>query len=167
MVKDCYIESEGRVRSRRTRTQPQEILGNALRQDCGPGSGLCIRIGGLGSHMRQNDRYIIINTPDTNKKEIGCNFKNCSRISFCFTQKKPTSKNPSWVGPLYPRAESNRNRQNRNLKFYPLNYGGETECKYINFHEKENLQAKLIFRYCPLHHLSSQPKYSLCQQSAS
>ena len=25
---------------------------------------------------------------------------------------------------LYPRAESNRNRQNRNLKFYPLNYGG-------------------------------------------
>ncbi len=24
----------------------------------------------------------------------------------------------------YPRAESNRNRQNRNLKFYPLNYGG-------------------------------------------
>ena len=25
---------------------------------------------------------------------------------------------------LYPCAESNRNRQNRNLKFYPLNYGG-------------------------------------------
>ena len=25
---------------------------------------------------------------------------------------------------MYPRAESNRNRQNRNLKFYPLNYGG-------------------------------------------
>ena len=50
--------------------------------------------------MRQNDRYIIIiNTPDTNKKEIGCNFKNCSRISFCITQKKPTSKNSFWVGP--------------------------------------------------------------------
>ena len=52
--------------------------------------------------MRQNDRYIIINTLDTNKikkkKEIGCNFKNCSRISFCITQKKPTSKNPFWVG---------------------------------------------------------------------
>ena len=29
--------------------------------------------------------------------------------------------NISW----YPRAESNRNRQNRNLKFYPLNYGGK------------------------------------------
>ena len=25
---------------------------------------------------------------------------------------------------LYPYAESNRNRQNRNLKFYPLNYRG-------------------------------------------
>jgi len=49
--------------------------------------------------MRQNDRYII-NSPDTNKKEIGCNFKNCSRISFCITQKKPTSKNPFWVGLL-------------------------------------------------------------------
>ncbi len=24
----------------------------------------------------------------------------------------------------YPHAESNRNRQNRNLKFYPLNYRG-------------------------------------------
>ena len=25
----------------------------------------------------------------------------------------------------YPRAESNRNRKNRNLEFYPLNYGGK------------------------------------------
>ena len=25
---------------------------------------------------------------------------------------------------LYPRSESNRDRQNRNLKFYPLNYRG-------------------------------------------
>ena len=25
---------------------------------------------------------------------------------------------------LYPHAESNRNRQNRNLLFYPLNYRG-------------------------------------------
>ena len=25
----------------------------------------------------------------------------------------------------YPHAESNRNRQNRNLKFYPLNYRGQ------------------------------------------
>ena len=34
----------------------------------------------------------------------------------------------------YPRAESNRNRQNRNLKFYPLNYGGrECDCKDIVF----------------------------------
>lgn len=29
----------------------------------------------------------------------------------------------------YPRAESNRNRQNRNLKFYPLNYGGNEVAK--------------------------------------
>ena len=46
-------ESESRVRSRRTRTQPQEILGNALRQDCGSESGLCYCIGGLDCHMRQ------------------------------------------------------------------------------------------------------------------
>ena len=26
----------------------------------------------------------------------------------------------------YPRAESNRNRRNRNPKFYPLNYGGNS-----------------------------------------
>ena len=30
----------------------------------------------------------------------------------------------------YPRAESNRNLQNRNLKFYPLNYGGKTTQRY-------------------------------------
>ena len=37
---------------------------------------------------------------------------------------------PLW----YPRAESNRNRQNRNLKFYPLNYGGGVcDCKDIVF----------------------------------
>ena len=36
---------------------------------------------------------------------------------------------------LYPRAESNRNRQNRNLKFYPLNYGGlKGRAKLRNFY---------------------------------
>ena len=84
-------ESEGRVRSRRARSQSQEILGNALRQDCGLESGFRICIGGLGSLMRQNDRYIII-TPDTIKKDIGCNIKNCSRISFCITQKSRPQK---------------------------------------------------------------------------
>lgn len=38
----------------------------------------------------------------------------------------------------YPRAESNRNRQNRNLKFYPLNYGGNGVAKirifWLNCH---------------------------------
>ena len=34
---------------------------------------------------------------------------------------------------LYPRAESNRNRQNRNLKFYPLNYGGRCRTAKILF----------------------------------
>lgn len=36
---------------------------------------------------------------------------------------------------LYPRAESNRNRQNRNLKFYPLNYGGFKNfgCEFSHF----------------------------------
>lgn len=33
---------------------------------------------------------------------------------------------------LYPRADSNRNRQNRNLKSYPLDYGGMS-CKFIYF----------------------------------
>ena len=33
----------------------------------------------------------------------------------------------------YPRAESNRNRQNRNLKFYPLNYGGRFVTAKILF----------------------------------
>ena len=34
----------------------------------------------------------------------------------------------------YPHAESNRNRQNRNLKFYPLNYRGAVSgCKYSKF----------------------------------
>ncbi len=32
----------------------------------------------------------------------------------------------------YPCAESNRNLQNRNLKFYPLNYGGRY-YKYSHF----------------------------------
>ena len=44
---------------------------------------------------------------------------------------------------MYPRGESNPNRQNRNLKFYPLNYGGETDCKYNKFRKKQN-----YFRIC-------------------
>ena len=33
---------------------------------------------------------------------------------------------------MYPRSESNRDRQNRNLKFYPLNYRGIPvwDCKF-------------------------------------
>lgn len=34
---------------------------------------------------------------------------------------------------LYPHAESNRNRQNRNLKFYPLNYRGVIYAKIAIF----------------------------------
>ena len=34
---------------------------------------------------------------------------------------------------LYPHAESNRNRQNRNLKFYPLNYRGVIHAKIAIF----------------------------------
>ena len=39
----------------------------------------------------------------------------------------------------YPHAESNRNRQNRNLKFYPLNYRGKKFRKtgiLLNIHAK-------------------------------
>ena len=32
----------------------------------------------------------------------------------------------------YLRGESNPNQENRNLSFYPLNYGGEKECKCTN-----------------------------------
>ncbi len=34
---------------------------------------------------------------------------------------------------LYPRADSNRNRQNRNLKSYPLDYEGMLDCSYRFF----------------------------------
>ena len=43
---------------------------------------------------------------------------------------------------MYPHAESNRNRQNRNLKFYPLNYRGKTPfgptniLKFVDFATK-------------------------------
>ncbi len=36
---------------------------------------------------------------------------------------------------MYPRAESNRNRRNRNPKFYPLNYGGIRTANIHNFSE--------------------------------
>ena len=39
---------------------------------------------------------------------------------------------------LYPYAESNRNRQNRNLKFYPLNYRGKTAANIGIFTEFAN-----------------------------
>ena len=35
-------------------------------------------------------------------------------------------------GAGYLRGESNPNQENRNLSFYPLNYGGEKECKCTN-----------------------------------
>ena len=60
-------------------------------------------------------------------------------------KKKQNTKNPPYINKtrdsreplqlLYPRAESNRNRQNRNLKFYPLNYGGFKNfgCEFSHF----------------------------------
>ena len=48
---------------------------------------------------------------------------------------------------LYPRAESNRNRWNRNPKFYPLNYGGETDCKYSSYYVK--MQSRLNMSHSP------------------
>ena len=50
------------------------------------------------------------------------------QITLAGTKKPGTKKTGTKKGAeapsLYPRAESNRNRQNRNLKFYPLNYKG-------------------------------------------
>ena len=34
---------------------------------------------------------------------------------------------------MYPRSESNRDRQNRNLKFYPLNYRGKKGLQIYEF----------------------------------
>ena len=55
-----------------------------------------------------------------------------------------TKKGQANAWPLYPRAESNRNRQNRNLKFYPLNYGGGFVTAKILFFPEENA----IFAKC-------------------
>ena len=44
----------------------------------------------------------------------------------------------------YPRAESNRNRQNRNLKFYPLNYGGNEVAKIRTASDKQEVSVKEI-----------------------
>ena len=46
----------------------------------------------------------------------------------------------------YPHAESNRNRQNRNLKFYPLNYRGRFQPFYGRRLLSDN-HAKLIIIY--------------------
>ena len=50
----------------------------------------------------------------------------------------------------YPHAESNRNRQNRNLKFYPLNYRGRFQPFYDRRIHSDN-HANLI-RFCYFSH---------------
>ena len=46
---------------------------------------------------------------------------------------------------MYPRAESNRNRQNRNLKFYPLNYGGKRDTNVVIFTEYGAIWPTFLF----------------------
>ena len=46
----------------------------------------------------------------------------------------------------YPHAESNRNRQNRNLKFYPLNYRGGYLCKVSHFW-RISPQIRILFLF--------------------
>ncbi len=53
----------------------------------------------------------------------------------------------------YPHAESNRNRQNRNLKFYPLNYRGRFQPFYDRRIHSDN-HANLI-RFCYFSHKKS------------
>ncbi len=53
--------------------------------------------------------------------------KNLLRV--CKYQIFSILRNKKFFKKLYPRAESNRNRQNRNLKFYPLNYRGDGSAK--------------------------------------
>ncbi len=50
-------------------------------------------------------------------------------------------KGCGWQPFLYPHAESNRNRQNRNLKFYPLNYRDSNICAKIGifYENKKNV----------------------------
>ena len=54
----------------------------------------------------------------------GANNLACPRGCHEVTGGRPGTKKGAEAPSLYPRAESNRNRQNRNLKFYPLNYKG-------------------------------------------
>ena len=54
------------------------------------------------------------------KRKVGMPHRGCHEV----TGGEPGTKKGAEAPSLYPRAESNRNRQNRNLKFYPLNYKG-------------------------------------------
>ena len=50
-------------------------------------------------------------------------YKELSRPTGCPPKKQKKPGDEAWLS-VYPRSESNRDRQNRNLKFYPLNYRG-------------------------------------------
>ncbi len=55
---------------------------------------------------------------------------------------------------LYPHAESNRNRQNRNLKFYPLNYRGryaEMTANILQIYTKMAIHLSLCLNFVFLH----------------
>ena len=52
---------------------------------------------------------------------------------------------------MYPRSESNRDRQNRNLKFYPLNYRGKGTANIRLFAKPAKINSYL-------HQWSSQSK---------
>ena len=63
----------------------------------------------------------------------------------CSSILRGATKNDSWFcheSFLYPHAESNRNRQNRNLKFYPLNY----RAFYLKIKHLHKLMKELIFK---------------------
>ena len=62
-----------------------------------------------------------------------------------------TKKDTDICALSYPRAESNRNRQNRNLEFYPLNYGGKLHI-VTNMYCRSQRTAKVrIFWLYPLY----------------
>ena len=75
-------------------------------------------------------------------------FLNCTTIQAHFSKKSTVSslsdlqclsRSLIYTTFWYSRAESNRNRRNRNPKFYPLNYGSNRGAKIITFQKFSNL----------------------------
>ena len=97
-------ESEGRVRSRCARAQPQEVLGNPFREDDGGGGILSML-----QYRWPIQLHTDANNRDTAQKWfsvkgktiIGCNLKKLQPIIVSIKANETDLKNPFWVGLFY------------------------------------------------------------------